>query len=396
MRLLLSKLRNRPRSAADKIIVSALAASLSLAVVIGVSAYGAGDPASAADSRGSQNRAAQHPAGQRTSGDRPAGERPAPITQPTSAPADPAASSTVNTAGFPTGGNNPGIFTNTCERTNTASIDPIMMPGMTGMTMQHDFFGNRTVTASTVAKDLVGGSTSCSTSADSSSYWTPVLSRNGVQLKPKDVLIYWQARPESAAKIQTMPAGISIVAGNAKATVAQSSDVIEWTCSNAPGAPMAARATIPKDCATGTSLRLIVKFPSCWDGQTLDGKIRTGVVYPAAGGICPTSNPVLIPQIVMHINYPTSLTDGLTLSTAPTEEGSTLTAHADFINGWNQSRMDANVAACINTQTRCGNTVGALATPQGGRVPPAGTAPSPRPGNRPASPGATPSPRPTA
>src|SRR5947209_4547602 len=52
----------------------------------------------------------------------------------------------VDTTGFPTGG--PGIFTDTCARTKTAPNDPILMPGMAGSSMQHDFFGNTATTAS--------------------------------------------------------------------------------------------------------------------------------------------------------------------------------------------------------------------------------------------------------
>ena len=106
------------------------------------------------------------------------------------APATPGASvaqgPTVNTAGFPTGG--PGIFTDTCLRTKTAPNDPIMMPGMSGMSMQHDFFGNTSTSASTVTTQLVGGATSCSTEADASAYWTPVLFQNGKALAPKATL----------------------------------------------------------------------------------------------------------------------------------------------------------------------------------------------------------------
>ena len=73
----------------------------------------------------------------------------------------------VSTAGFPAGGTNPGIFTDTCDRSSTAPDDPIMMPGMTGMSMQHDFFGNRKVDASSTAASLRGGATTCTTSAAS-------------------------------------------------------------------------------------------------------------------------------------------------------------------------------------------------------------------------------------
>jgi hypothetical protein len=276
----------------------------------------------------------------------------------------------VNTAGFPTGGRNPGIFTDTCALTKTLPNDPIMMPGMTGMSMQHDFFGNPAVVANSTTQSLVGGSTSCSTTADASAYWTPVLYQDAKALPPTSTLIYWRAPAASAHSVTTMPAGITMIAGNEAATKPQSDQIVDWTCTPGLGDLAPAKGDTPRDCGAGQFVRLVVTFPNCWDGHTLGGKGQTNVVYQDAAGSCPSSHPVQIPQIVMHVAYPTSSGANLTLSVAPSQTGPTYTGHADFMNGWTQSRMDADVAACIDTQTRCGRTTGALATPQGGKVRP--------------------------
>ena len=273
----------------------------------------------------------------------------------------------VDTTGFPSGGLNPGIFTDTCTLTKTLPNDPIMMPGMTGMSMQHDFFGNRAVDAHSTSKSLVGGSTSCSTSADSSAYWTPVLYQNGKAMEPKSTLIYWRAPAASASSVKSMPAGMTMIAGNEAATHSQSDQIVDWTCTPSAGNLLPTRSDAPHDCGTAF-VRLVITFPNCWDGHSLGGKGQTNVVYQSAGGTCPSSHPVQIPQIVMHVAYPTSTATNLTLSTGPTQTGPTVTGHADFMMGWNQQRMDADVTACIDTQTRCGRTTGALATPQGGKA----------------------------
>lgn len=106
-------------------------------------------------------------------------------------------------------------------------------------------------------------------------------------------------------------------------------------------------------------------FPECWDGRSLDGAKQTNAVYDV-GGRCPADHPVRIPQLVLHVGYPTSSADGLELSTGPDTRGSTDTGHADFMNGWEDERMAADTAACIVPRVRCGRTVGALATPLGG------------------------------
>ena len=284
----------------------------------------------------------------------------------TSAGSGASSTAPVDTTGFPSGGRNPGIFTDTCTLTKTLPNDPIMMPGMTGMSMQHDFFGNPAVDAHSTSKLLVGGSSSCSTSADASAYWTPVMYQDGKALEPRSTLIYWRAPAASASSVKTMPAGMTMIAGDEAATKSQNDQIIDWTCTPSAGDLAPKRSDAPHDCGTAF-LRLVITFPNCWDGHSLAGKGQTNVVYQSAAGVCPSSHPVQIPQIVMHVAYPTSTAGSLTLSIGPTQSGPTVTGHADFMMGWNQSRMDADVAACIDTQTRCGRTSGPLATPAGGK-----------------------------
>lgn len=274
----------------------------------------------------------------------------------------------VSTAGFPAGGTNPGIFTDTCGRAKTAPDDPIMMPGMTGRSMQHDFFGNRAVNASSTAGSLLGGATTCSTTADASAYWTPVVFQDGRALTPSRTLIYWRAPAAIASATRTMPAGISLIAGDETATAPQSVSVVDWTCTVSRAEPRPARSDLPHDCAPGSELRLVIAFPNCWDGHTLGGRDRSGAVYATRTG-CPSSHPVQIPQIVLHVAYPTRSGNGITLSTGQSTQGPPVTGHADFVNGWQQSRMDADVAACVTAQVRCGPVSGTEAAPRGGRAP---------------------------
>lgn len=276
--------------------------------------------------------------------------------------------SSVNTSGFPHGGKNPGIFTDRCAVTKTEPDDPIMMPGMDGASMQHNFFGYTEPTASTTTSDLVGKATSCTTTADSSAYWLPVLYQNGKALTPSAALIYWRAPAASAKHVQAMPQGITMIAGDETATAPQNDKIIDWTCTQGKDQKTSARSDAPHDCADGRDLRLIVTFPNCWDGHTLGGKGQQNVLYADKSGTCPSSHPVQIPQIVFHVSYPTHSGSGITLSIGPNNQGPATTGHADFMNGWNEARMQADTAACIDTQTRCGPVKGADATPQGGKA----------------------------
>jgi hypothetical protein len=268
----------------------------------------------------------------------------------------------ISTAGFPSGVGKPGIFTDVCKYSHSAADDPILDPGHPGAAMHHDFYGSTSTTAMSTAAALVGTPTTCSTAADSSAYWTPVLYQNGAALTPKSSLIYWRRPAKDADAVQTIPVGLQIIAGDEAAMSPQPKSVTAWTCSGVVGH----LTNTPHDCQPGQYLRLVVTFPSCWDGHTLAGADQKNVVYRDPTG-CPSSHPIQIPQIVFHVNYPTASASGLSVSMTPTMQGSTDTEHVDFINGWQQPLLDRNVTACIATSTRCGPAKGAGAVPQGGK-----------------------------
>ena len=268
----------------------------------------------------------------------------------------------VSTVGFPSGPRQPGIFTDRCAYSHEAADDPILAPNEPGAAMHHDFYGNTATTATSSADTLVGGQTTCTTSADASAYWTPVLYQNGVALTPSAALIYWRRPAGDVARVRSIPAGLQMIAGDETATAPQALSVVAWTCTGARGVRSA--TVTPHNCPAGSQLRVVVTFPSCWDGHTLSGKGQSNVVYRTASG-CPAADPIQIPQIVFHVNYPTASAAGLLLSMTPTLAGSTDTEHVDFVDGWQQNVLDADVAACTAASTRCGPVTGAQATPHG-------------------------------
>jgi Domain of unknown function (DUF1996) len=266
----------------------------------------------------------------------------------------------VSTTGFPSGNGQVGIFTDRCAYSHEAPDDAILAYGLPGVSMHHDFFGNTTTDASSTASGLVGGATTCTTSADSSAYWTPVLYQGGRQLHPESALIYWRRPAHDLAPVPSLPVGLQLIAGNEGATVPQGTDVIAWTCTGTDQA----KTSTPHDCASGHDVRVVVTFPSCWDGHSLPAAHQLNVVYRTAVG-CPASHPVQIPQIIFHVAWPTSSGAQLTLSMSPTMQGSTNTMHVDFINGWNEAIVDRDIAACVAASTRCGPVTGPDAIPHG-------------------------------
>lgn len=262
-----------------------------------------------------------------------------------------------------------GIFTEHCGYAKTANIDPILMPGMSDTSMAHDFFGNTAVAADSTSASLAGGPTTCATSADSSAYWTPVLYQNGVPVPPTAALIYWRARGTVAPQVRTMPAGLSMIAGNESATEPQGRNRIEWSCTRGTDRPTSGRlpkpqrfATPPSSCAPDQRLLVTIDFPSCWDGHTLNGADQRNVVYPGKGDVCPADHPVRIPQLVLHAAYPVKGTSGLALSTGKDTTGSVNSEHADFINAFVPGPLAEDVHRCIDLVVRCGRVTGPDAT----------------------------------
>ena len=62
-----------------------------------------------------------------------------------------------------------------CELSHLAYDDPIVHPGMAGMSHLHQFFGNADVTSDPDYDRVSGADTSCERSSDTASYWAPAL-----------------------------------------------------------------------------------------------------------------------------------------------------------------------------------------------------------------------------
>jgi Domain of unknown function (DUF1996) len=247
------------------------------------------------------------------------------------------------------------IITDTCRYSHEANDDPILDPGKSGQSMAHDFFGNTSTSATSTAADLVGGSTTCSTSDDASAYWTPVLYQNGTAVTPLRNLIYWARLDGASPSVAAPPAGLEMIAGDENASAPQSTKVIDWRCASPANQSV---SDVPVNCAGTRGIELRITFPSCWNGANLSGASQTNVVY-RSGRECPTGYPVRIPTVVFHVEYPITSATGLTLSMGPGQQGSTDTAHGDFINGWNQGVLIGLINGCADPTRTCGHVTGA-------------------------------------
>jgi hypothetical protein len=246
-----------------------------------------------------------------------------------------------------------GVFATLCRFSHQAPDDPIVFPNQAGKSHVHTFFGNATTGAASTYDSLRAGATTCRTQEDASGYWVPALYRDGVQVQPVGMKVYYRTGRHAPELVQPFPAGFRMIAGDASATGAQGIRTTFWFCrglrpQDSPGA--SGPSATPLSCPAGNPLTLHVLFPECWDGASLDSPDHKSHVAYGRLGTCPASHPVVLPSLAMIAHYPIVGEPG-TISLA---SGGQYSAHADFFNAWDQGFLTRAVVECLNAQMRCG------------------------------------------
>lgn len=243
-----------------------------------------------------------------------------------------------------------------CKHAETLTDDPIMHPGMPGMSHNHDFFGNLGTNADSTYASMTASKTACLTTADTAAYWQPTL-RELVDGKWQTASptssgqqIYYRGRYSKGVVVQPMPADLRITTGNAMATSladnsALTGDNISWECT---GGSDKSYTSPSLDC--GKVVEEVVAFPSCWDGVLTHVNDSAHVAYAPDMGRCPSNFPIAMPRISLRVKFPVAKgTTAFALAS-----GATYTAHADFWNTWQQRGLNYLVANCINAKVSCG------------------------------------------
>jgi hypothetical protein len=244
-----------------------------------------------------------------------------------------------------------------CGFSHRSTDDPIVMPGMTGMSHSHDFFGNDTTDANSTVESLLGASSTCSFAGDTAAYWAPTLSVGSQVVTPIKAAIYYRNQV-TGAHVQPFPLGLKMIAGNSHATGPQPLDIVYYNCHEGPDDHHDVK---PYDCGTNT-VDAHVRFPQCWDGVNLDSADHMShMAYPLRShGVrsCPATHPVVLPRLIIRISWPISNGTDVTLASGPT-----YTLHADFFNAWDETVQTQLVDQCINAGIDCGKQIGTKITP---------------------------------
>ncbi len=239
-----------------------------------------------------------------------------------------------------------GQFVVECDLSHLAPDDPIVHAGHAGASHLHQFFGATGVGADSTYDELVAGGTSCSQRLDTASYWAPALfGPDRATIEPLRSVAYYRAGiGVDPTQVVPYPPGLMLVGGDQSAIEPQPTSIVAWSCGT--GSERAAR---PPDCAGAPSLRMLVTYPDCWDGERLVADDFVSHATYSTGGTCPDTHPVHIPQLQFAIDYPVVDPAGLALAS-----GDILTGHADFWNAWDQDKLAHEVSVCVNNDLVCG------------------------------------------
>lgn len=230
-----------------------------------------------------------------------------------------------------------GYFAIGCGFSHRNNDDPIIYPGQPGLSHNHTFFGNAATNASSTPASLRGGTTTCRLRADTAAYWVPTLFVNGRAVTPLRATVYYIRRTRGT--VQAFPAGLKIIAGDATATRAQGARATYWLCGRLASTSLAS-------CPTGfrsEGVRLVVKFPNCWNGTALDSANHKSHLAYSTDGACPASHPVAVPALAIIVRYPALGTGPIALAS-----GGQFSGHADFINAWDQETLQRLVDRYLN------------------------------------------------
>lgn len=238
-----------------------------------------------------------------------------------------------------------GAFRTECKFSHFAYDDPLVYPGMPGMSHLHMFFGNDSVDAFSDATGLVdvGGSTCDGGILNRSAYWVPALldTQKRKPVLPVKSLWYYKGGYQGLAKSNfgNLPKGLGMIGRE-----------FVWSCSSSPRNQV---GYIP-ECGEGESLNLAVQFPQCWDGKNLWLKDTAHVVNPVRG-VCPVTHPVPIPRITMTMKFAIEY-EGQSKHLALSSDmmgAAGSTAHADWVNGWDSETSAKFVENCLNRLNNC-------------------------------------------
>lgn len=266
-----------------------------------------------------------------------------------------------------------------CAYRSTSRTDPIVMPDGVASSHFHDLFGAKINRYSAYDSVRLANANGCPRFAeDESGYWIPKLwDRTGAQMVPRSLNAYYRVAPGvDPQTVQPWAQGTELIAGYPGVVAPEPAPthpnrpLALWFCGGA-GNGREGDAPLPHDCLNPAYPYVVVNvlFPDCANGQPTSVGARDHFAF-SAGGACPATHPIHVPQLSEQIAYNSALGTGAYLdsnlayrdtdpATAPNAYG----MHADWLDGWSQPEVAFLIDRCIKSGTGCGNKRPSAATP---------------------------------
>ena len=274
----------------------------------------------------------------------------------------------------------PGAFGVQCPLSHILRDDPIMHPGMPGVSHRHAFYGNRSTSADSTYRRMLGAKTTCTDGnppKDLAAEWVPTAQifedgRWRHLTAHRMRIYYFPSIRDSLGPMEDLPANIKIIGGNPNATSPRQNPAVSWFCGE--GSPI---RRFPYHCGGYTlpqedGIRAIISLPYCWDGDRKDSPDHVSHVAYAdptdtsphtEPAPCPDTHPINIPSVSIRLHF--ALKDPCAgAPCGPKLEGENVnirfssgpwwTLHADFWNTWVQSRLNALTDKCLRRHVECG------------------------------------------
>ena len=252
-----------------------------------------------------------------------------------------------------------------CQFSHMNFDDAIVYPGQAGVSHLHVYFGNTLADRNLASLNItqVGNSTCSGGTLNRSAYWAPAMidTTDGSPVQPSALLVYYKTGYGGVkpADVHAVPTGLRFISGASSGNPSAPSGAGRFSCVGGDKG-VGWQTTIPANCYQNNLLIMEVDFPQCWDGKNLDSPDHKSHMHEATGSGCPSSHPVALPAIAYEIYYDLAKVNlanmrnwRLSSDNYSNASPGGLSAHGDYMMGWDVDVMKTFITLCDNASKDC-------------------------------------------